>query len=103
MSKKLSFHGITQNWTLAEWCDCSPRMLRAYVQAFNDKFGSDKNHSFYIVSSSKGYKLTRNRKEIAEAIERDEAIARRRMARIQKRKRGLKKLNNHALHGDGLV
>ena len=68
-----------------------------------NKFGSDKNHSFYIVSSGKGYKLTRNRKEITEAIERDEAIARRRMARIQKRKRGLKKLNNHTLHGDGLV
>ena len=103
MSKKLSFHGITQNWTLAEWCDCSPRMLRAYVQAFNDKFGSDKNHSFYIVSSSKGYKLTRNRKEITEAIEHDEAIARRRMARIRKRKRGLKKLNMVALHGKELV
>ena len=104
MTKRIEFHGIRVNeWTPAKECELAPRQLREAVTKFNDRFGMDNNHRYYIISSVSGYKLTRDLKEIRSAIEHDERIARRQINRIRKRKSNLENYEYKVKHGGELV
>ncbi len=89
---KLEYYGIKiGEWTQARDCELNARAMRLRVAEFNDLYGTDNNHKYYIVSSMHGYKLTRDLKEIREQIEHDEILAKRRIGQINKRKRRLEK------------
>lgn len=104
MTKRIEFHGIHVNeWTPAKDCDLAPRTLRAAVSDFNDHFGLDEKHRYYIISGVGGYMLTRDLKEIRKHIERDERMARRQMKRIGKRKGNLENLEFRLKHGGSIV
>lgn len=100
---KKNVFGITKKWTHATDTEYAPRTLRHLVMAFNDKFGSNPENDTYIVSMVCGYRLTNDLDEIREAIERDERKVRKALKRIQKRKQGLKRLENRKIHGGELV
>ena len=60
--KNITFHGIvTYEWRHARDLDLEPREIRRAVSEFNDKFGTDRNHRYYIISGQKGYKLTKKK------------------------------------------
>ena len=100
MAKRIEYHGIRVNeWTHARDCDLEPRQMRAAVSAFNDRFGTDDKHKYYILSGKAGYMLTKDMKKIREAIERDHAIAVVRMGQIGNRKRNLEYRENCMRHG----
>lgn len=97
---KLNYFGIIPNeWTSAKDCELEARAMRHKVSEFNDLYGTDENHKYYIVSSMSGYKLTRNLKEIREAIERDERLAKKRFGTISRRKRMLERAEISRAHG----
>ena len=100
---KNTIFGISNRWTHAAETPHYPRELRALVMKFNDQFGVDPQHDTYIVSGIQGYKVTNDLEEIRDAIEHDEYVARKAMNRIQKRKRGLKRLLNRRIHGGELA
>ena len=100
MTKKIEFHGIRVNeWTPARECDLEPRRMREAVAAFNDAFGKDENHKYYILSGMQGYTLTKDLRQIREAIARDYSIAVDRMNQIRNRMERLEYRENCKRHG----
>ena len=100
MAKRMEFFGIRVNeWTLARDCELDPRQMRHEVSAFNDAFGTDENHKYYILSGQQGYMLTKDLRKIREQIKRDQAIAAGRMAQIRKRMNRLELRENYIRHG----
>ena len=80
--------GITEGrWTFASEITDQPRALKALVRNFNNHFGEDEKHTYYILSGSKGYRLTKDRHEIFEAIGREERITKTRWRQAYCRKR----------------
>ena len=103
MKGKITFHGIvTYEWRHARDLDLEPREIRRVVSQFNDKFGTDNNHRYYIISGQQGYRLTRNKKEIEKAIERAEKLVREDMKRISTRRRNFDRMVKRDWHGGNL-
>lgn len=100
---KLTYYGIGTDWKPARKCELEPRAMRRVVTQFNDSYGIDNNHVYYIVSGMKGYKLTRNLKEIREQIEHDEDLAKRELETVLKRRRKLERFEKRRRHGGELV
>ncbi len=100
----MEFHGIkVGEWTPASETDLTARAIRLEVSKFNDDFGMDDKHKFYIVSGMQGYKLTKDLKEIRAAIEHDEKMARRQIRKIGKRKSNLENMEYRKKHGGRIV
>lgn len=100
MANKLTYYGISiGEWTPAKECELAARAMRHKITEFNDLYGSDENHKYYIVSSVSGYKLTRNLKEIRSQIEHDERLAKRRLGVISKRRKNLERFEMLKAHG----
>ena len=97
---KLNYFGIKiGEWTPAKDCELDARSMRHRVTEFNDLYGSDDNHKYYIVSSMAGYKLTRNLKEIREQIAHDESLAKKKLATIANRRHNLERFEKLRAHG----
>lgn len=97
---RLTYYGIKiGEWTPAKDCELDARSMRHRVSEFNDLYGSDENHRYYIISGMNGYMLTRNLKEIRKQIEHDEAIAKRRIGVISDRKKNLERFETLRAHG----
>ena len=100
MSAKLKYYGIkVGEWTPARDCELNARAMRFRVTEFNDAYGTDDNHKYYIVSGMAGYKLTRNLKEIRKQIEHDERLAKGRLKVFSERKRRLERFEKLKAHG----
>lgn len=90
-------------WTPARNCTLEPREMRRVVSEFNDTFGNDNNRTAYIVSGMKGYKLTRDLKEIRAQIEHDIAAIHCRSDVVYERRRKLERLERVMRHMGELV
>ena len=102
--KNITYHGIvTYEWRHARDLDLEPRQIRRVVSEFNDKFGTDRNHRYYIVSCQKGYKLTKNKREIAKAIGDTESRIMKELKRINQHWRNFDRLHKQDLHDGGLL
>lgn len=102
--KNITYHGIvTYEWRHARDLDLEPRQIRRAVSEFNDKFGTDRNHRYYIISGQKGYKLTKNKKEIAKAIGDTESRIMKELNRINQHWRNFDRLHKQDLHDGGLL
>ena len=89
----LKYYGIRVNeWTPARMCELNAREMRRKVTEFNDRYGIDANHTYYIVSGMHGYKLTRNLKEIRAQIEHDERLAKRELETVSNRRKNLERM-----------
>ena len=100
MTRRIEFHGIRVNqWKPTRDCDLEPRRMREAVAMFNDNFGIDENHKYYIIASNKGYMLTGDLKKIRASIEHDHKIARDRLIQVNKRKKRLIYREKCRLHG----
>ena len=100
MAKRIEFFGIRVNeWTLARDCELEPRQMRHAVSAFNDAFGIDENHKYYILSGNRGYMLTQDLRKIRKAIERDQGIAVDRINQLRNRMNRLVHRENCIRHG----
>lgn len=96
----MEFFGIKAGeWTPAADTELDSRTIRRMVSEFNDTFGMDDKHKYYILSSMAGYRLTCNLKEIRAAIEHDEKIARAQLWRIGKHKGNLENMEYWKKHG----
>ena len=102
--KNITFHGIvTYEWRHARDLDLEPREIRRAVSQFNDKFGTDREHRYYIISGQNGYKLTKSKKEIALAIGYAESRIIKELKRINQHWRNFNKLHKQDLHNGGLL
>ena len=102
--KNITFHGIvTYEWRHARDLDLEPREIRRAVSQFNDKFGTDSEHRYYIISGQNGYKLTKSKKEIALAIGYAESRIIKELKRINQHWRNFNKLHKQDLHNGGLL
>ena len=102
--KNITFHGIVAyEWRHARDLDLEPRQIRRAVSEFNDKFGTDRDHRYYIISGQNGYKLTKNKKEIALAIGGAESRIMKELERIGQHRRNFDKLHKQDLHDGGLL
>lgn len=100
MRKRKEFLGIVPGeWRHAVDLRAEARDIRRNVSEFNDRYGTDADHLDYILSGKDGYRMTRNLKEIEKAIDRDYALAIRRLNEIQKRKEHLDQVINAKRHG----
>lgn len=98
-----NFYGITREWTPARECELDPRAMRIKVAEFNDNFGIDNKHRDYILSSVQGYRITRDLKEIRDAILHDQRIAFTREQQLKNRRDRLERLIREKKHGGRLV
>ena len=106
MKRKKSYQVFrinSEGWIHAAETGYGARELRSMVSKFNDEYGTKPENCWYILSGVQGYKVTNDLEEIRDAIEHDEYVARKAMNRIQKRKRGLKRLLNRRIHGGELA
>lgn len=67
------------------------RDLRANVEAFNNNYGKNGQRE-YILSGSKGYRLTTDSELIGEAIKHDKVVTGLKWRRINKREKNWKKM-----------
>lgn len=80
--------GITEKkWKTAIEITDNPRGLKKKVRAFNNNFGKDNEHQVYVISGSKGYRLTTSKDEIMESIEREERLAKIRFKQASERRK----------------
>ena len=79
--------GITPCWQTALTITENPRGLKKKVREWNNEFGKDENHDVYIISGSKGYRLTTDKDEIMQSIEKEERLAKIRFKQAGRRKR----------------
>lgn len=71
----MKIFGITdKRWTFASEITDQPRTLKAKVRAYNNAFGTDEDHQYYILSGALGYRLTKDREEIFNAIDRKSVV-----------------------------
>lgn len=82
-----SVFGITDRWQTAITLTENTRGLKKLVREWNNSFGEDENHNVYIISGSKGYRLTRDMTEIMQSIEKEERLARIRFSQAHKRRK----------------
>ena len=98
--REKAFFGIRKGtWIHAYALLVSPREIRHHVSRFNNSFGTDNDHQDYIVSGRRGYRMTDDLDEIEEAIDRDLAMASKRLKEIKKRKKNLERLRNEKRYG----
>lgn len=79
--------GIGTEWKTALEITSDPRGLKRKVRAFNDLFGTDESHQVYIVSGSLGYRLTADKEEIMQSIDREYALANTRYGQASRRRK----------------
>ena len=80
--------GITdKRWKTALEITDDPRGLKRKVRAFNNQFGEDNEHQVYIISGSCGYKLTNDRDEVMQSIEKEKRLAQIRFKQANRRKK----------------
>lgn len=77
--------GITEEWQTADLITDHPRTLKKMVRQYNNDFGKDKEHEWYIVSGSKGYRLTQDKDEILQSIHKEEKLAKIRFKQMKRR------------------
>jgi hypothetical protein len=86
--KKPVIFGITTDeWKKASEITLDPRGLKKLVREYNDSFGIDSVHQYYIISGSYGYKLTRDKDEIMASIAREERLAKIRFKQAKDRRK----------------
>ena len=78
--------GITERWQTALTITEDTRGLKKRVRDWNNAFGDDELHNVYIISGSKGYRLTQDMKEIMQSIEKEERLARVRFTQAHRRR-----------------
>ena len=77
----------TAEWRTASMITDQPRALKMQVREFNDHFGEDDEHQYYIVSGSFGYRLTTDKDEIMASIEKEERLAKIRFKQASDRRK----------------
>lgn len=77
--------GITEEWQTADLITLRPRALKKQVREYNNEFGKDKEHQYYIISGSKGYRLTQDKGEIMASIAKEERLAKIRFKQMRRR------------------
>jgi hypothetical protein len=82
-----SVFGITDRWQTGLTITEDTRGLKRLVREWNNAFREDDEHNVYIISGSKGYRLTRDMTEIMESIEKEERLARIRFSQAHKRRK----------------
>lgn len=73
--QKPNVFGITEEWQTAKDITTDPRGLKRMVRDYNNHFGDDEEHQFYVVSGSKGYRLTQDKDEILKSVGKEFAYA----------------------------
>lgn len=84
--QKPNVFGITEEWQTSKDITTDPRGLKRLVRDYNNKFGSDEHHQYYIVSGSKGYRLTQDEEEIMKSINKEYRLARIRLKQASTRR-----------------
>ena len=79
--------GITEKWQTASKITSNPRTLKAKVREYNNLFGTDDNHRYYIISGSWGYRLTTDKQEILASIDKEERLAKIRFKQMSRRRK----------------
>ena len=79
--------GITTEWRTSDQITDHPRALKMQVRHYNDRFGEDEEHQYYIISGSYGYKLTQDKEEIMHSIEKEERLAKIRFKQAKTRRK----------------
>lgn len=93
--RKMTVYGIsTRKWTHADELPYPDRTLRKLVKNWNDQFGKDEEHQYYILSGVDGYKLSDDPVDITLAIDEDIRKARMALARLHKRRKRLMQIIN---------
>ena len=79
--------GITDQWHTALEITTDPRKLKKQVREWNNEFGKDDTHDVYIISGSKGYRLTKDKDEVMQSIAKEERLAKIRFKQAHRRRR----------------
>ena len=77
--------GITEEWRTSNEITDQPRALKKMVREYNNNFGKDKDHQWYIISGSNGYRLTQDKEEIMASIAKEERLAKIRFRQMRRR------------------
>lgn len=85
MKKKV--FGITDQWHTALEITAEPRKLKKQVREWNNEFGKDETHNVYIISGSKGYRLTQDKDEVMQSIAKEERLAKIRFKQAKLRRK----------------
>lgn len=85
--KEIEIFGITENWKRSYEITDRPRHLKMLVREYNDRFGTDDEHEYYIISGSFGYRLTQDKEEIMNSIKKEERLARIRFRQASRRRK----------------
>ena len=64
-----------------------PRKLKKQVREWNNEFGKDETHNVYIISGSKGYRLTQDKDEVMQSIAKEERLAKIRFKQAKLRRK----------------
>lgn len=79
--------GISGEWHTALEITTEPRKLKKQVREWNNEFGKDETHNVYIISGSKGYRLTTDKDEVMQSIEKEERLAKIRFKQAKLRRK----------------
>lgn len=79
--------GITKEWKTSSEITTDPRGLKFKVREYNNHFGEDEDHQYYIVSGSYGYRLTQDRLEISDSINKEYVLAHTRLGQAAQRRK----------------
>lgn len=87
MAKQKRIFGITDQWQTALEITTEPRKLKKQVREWNNEFGKGEDHSVYIISGSKGYRLTTDKDEVMQSIAKEERLIRIRSKQARRRRK----------------
>ena len=87
MAKQKRIFGITDQWQTALEITTEPRKLKKQVREWNNEFGKDEDHNVYIISGSKGYRLTTDKDEVMQSIAKEERLIRIRSKQARRRRK----------------
>ena len=82
---KPNVFGITEEWQNIKDITTDPRGLKRIVRDYNNHFGDDEEHQYYIVSGVKGYRLTQDEDEIIRSVRKEFDNANTRFEQARKR------------------
>lgn len=87
MAKQRKVFGISYEWQTAPEITSEPRKLKYLVREWNNAFGKDEDHNVYIISGSKGYRLTTDKDEVMQSIAKEERLVKTRAKQARKRRK----------------
>lgn len=85
--QKPDVFGITEEWQTAKYITTDPRGLKRLVREYNNGFGTDEDHQYYIVSGTKGYRLTQDKDEVMQSIAKEERLIKIRSKQAKRRRK----------------